>query len=330
VQVKVTTFAGTSQNTAADDYTYYLVEYSSIRGIHRYETAQLISQAMFPDPLPPGSGLVIAPGETFQEALCSAPLAAAYGGPVLLTPAIGLENGTKAEMQRLAPDHVFCVGLSTTVVDQVKAAMGAGVTVTAINGVLDNVYDMSYKVAKALGAKVGDMSDAVAIITIGTNFPDAIGVSPLACARSWPVLLTEYYDARPLNASSTNALSQLGITKAIKAGTYCPLPVGVDGLANLSGADRYYTDANVATWAKSNAGLVFAHTGLATGDKFPDALASGPYLAQDDGILLLTPLTGPLPSPISSLISANAADVQHFSFIACIEPVLSQVKALLP
>ena len=40
---------------------------------------------MYPGALPADSGLVLAPGETFPEALCGAPLAAAYGGPVLLT-----------------------------------------------------------------------------------------------------------------------------------------------------------------------------------------------------------------------------------------------------
>ena len=62
----------------------------------------------------------------------------------------------------------------------------------------------------------------------------------------------------------------------------------------------------MANWAKANAGLIFAHIGIATGDKFPDALASGPYLAKDDGILLLSPLNGPLPSGIGAVITANA------------------------
>jgi len=113
-------------------------------------------------------------------------------------------------------------------------------------------------------------------------------------------------------------------------GTYTTLPGGVSGLANLSGADRYVTNANVATWAKTNAGLAFTHTAFATGDKFPDALASGPYLAADDGILLLSPLNGPLPPVIGALITTNATSVQHVTFIACIEPVIGQVKALLP
>ncbi|MBN1632462.1 MAG: cell wall-binding repeat-containing protein, partial [Thermoleophilia bacterium] len=69
---------------------------------------------------------------------------------------------------------------------------------------------------------------------------------------------------------------------------------------------------------------------LTTGDKFPDALAGGPYLAQDHGTLLLSPLQGPLPDPIATVLAANASSVRHFTFIACIEPVIGQVKALLP
>ena len=95
-------------------------------------------------------------------------------------------------------------------------------------------------------------------------------------------------------------------------------------------ADRYGTNANVANWGKANGGLAFTHTGLATGDKFPDALSSGPYLARDHGILLLSPLLGPLPPGIGALIDANRPGIADFSFIAMIEPVVGQVKALLP
>jgi hypothetical protein len=303
---------------------------TSLRGSDRFDTAIKISKAMFPGALPADSGLVLAPGETFPEALCGAPLAAAYGGPVLLTPAIGLNNAVKAEMLRLAPKYVFCVGLSTTVVTQVTTAMGGGVTVTAIRGTGGSVYDMSYRVAKALGTKVGDMSGATAVITRGDVFPDAIGVSPLACSKKWPILLTSSGGGGALHAKATQALSELGITKALKVGTYATLPAGVTGVANLSGADRYFTNVNVAEWGKNNADLEFAHLGIATGDKFPDALAAGPYLALDEGILLLSPLLGPLPAPIAAEITANAADVYCVSFIAMIEPVISQVKALLP
>jgi hypothetical protein len=332
VQVQVTTPYGSSADTTADDYTYQIV-YSSLRGTDRFDTAILVSQASFPGALPAGSGVVLAPGwESYQEALCGAPLAAAWGGPVLLSSKTALYSNVKAELQRLAPDQVFCIGLTgTAVADAVKAAL-PGAVVTSINGTgasADIVYDMSYRVAKALGDKVGDLSGATAIITTGTSFPDAIGVSPLACAKLWPILLTNNAQSA-LHMKSALALSELGITHALKVGTYAPDSPGVAGVGNLSGVDRYYTNANVAAWAKNVAGLSFSHTGLAIGDKFPDALAAGPYLAKDGGILLLSPLDGPLPPAISATISANRLGVQHVSFIAMIQPVIGQVGALLP
>ena len=57
-----------------------LADYRSLKGSDRYDTAIRLSQAMFPGALPPGSGLVLAPGETFPEALCGAPLPRRMGG----------------------------------------------------------------------------------------------------------------------------------------------------------------------------------------------------------------------------------------------------------
>ena len=207
-----------------------------------------------------------------------------------------------------------------------------GAAVTTIRGDGGSVYDMSYRVALALGQKVGTagkMTGATAIITRGDLFPDAIGVSPLVCAQKWPVLLTNG-PTGDLHPSAVAALTELGITSVLKVGTYAVLPEGVVGLANLSGNDRYYTNRNVADWSMANAGLTFSHLGITTGDKFPDALAAGPYLAGDGGVLLLSPLNGPLPSCISLEIAGNGAAVQKVSFIAMIEPVVGQVKARLP
>jgi hypothetical protein len=302
------------------------ISYVYLRGTDRYDTAVRISRAMFADALPAGAGLVLAPGETYPAALCGAPLAAAYGGPVLLTSGSGLAPGVKAEIVRLAPARVFCVGLSDGVANAVRAAV-PGATVEVIRGASGNVYDMSRRVANALETRVGDMRAATAIITTGAGFADAIGVSPLACAKLWPIVLTNNTKG-PLLASARDTLTDLGITKAIKVGTYTGLPTGVVGLANLSGGDRYQTNCKVAEWAKANAGLSFAHTGLATGEKFPDALACGPYLGRDAGLLLLSPLTG-LPGAMYGEIPPNAAAVAKVSFVAMVEPVIGQARMLL-
>ncbi len=98
---------------------------------------------------------------------------------------------------------------------------------------------------------------------------------------------------------------------------------------NLSGADRYYTNANVAKWAQAYAGLTYTHTGFATGDKFPDALAAGPYLAQRRGILLLT---GPstVPPAISTAIAAHVSEIQSISLIGLGSPATWQLALLAP
>lgn len=314
-------FAGINPCTSLD--------HISIRGTDRFDTAIKISQALFPAGLPSDSGVVLALGwESYQEALCGAPLAAAYGGPVLLSSKTILYSAVKNELQRLGPDHVFCIGLTDALANAVQDAL-PGAAVSSIRGTGGSVYDMSRKVAGALETRIGDMSGATAVITMGTRFPDAIAVGPLACFEQWPILLTDTIDG-PLHASAAAAIADLSIKKALKAGTYCVLPGGVSGVGNFSGADRYYTNCNVAWFAYYKAGMAYTHVGFTTGDKFPDALAAGPLLARWMGILFLSPLCGPLPACVAGEIAAHNLSVRHVYFIACIEPVIGQVKALLP
>lgn len=326
VQVQVNTALGSTADVPEDDYTYD-VTFTSIRGDDRYWTALKISQKMFPTGLPEGSGLVLAPGDSYQEALCGAPLAAAFGGPVLITPKAILISAVRAEIIRLQPQYVICIGLSDAIKNAVQTALGATGVASVIRGA--DVYEMSYKVAMALGAKVGDMTDAVAIITRGDVFADAIVVPPLACFEQWPILLTDGATGS-LNTWAVKALTDLGITKAIKVGTYCTLPDWVTGMANLSGNDRYYTNRNFAEWCKNVVGLTFKHAGMTTGDKFPDALCSGPYMAKDMGILLLSPLYGPLPACIKAEYQTHAGTVGQTSFFGMLDSVMNQVKALVP
>ena len=95
------------------------------------------------------------------------------------------------------------------------------------------------------------MSGATAIVTGGTIFPDAIGVSPLACAKRWPILLTRPTSAVPTRLCTPKPPrpSGLDITTLLRWAPTPPCPAGVTGVANCSGADRYYTNANVAIWA---------------------------------------------------------------------------------
>ncbi len=108
--------------------------YPSYRGSDRYDTAIKLSKALFPGALPADSGLVLAPGETFPEALCGAPLAAAYGGPVLLTYKTAWPTTSKPRCCGWRPSTWSASGSPATAVNAVISAMGPSVTVIPITG----------------------------------------------------------------------------------------------------------------------------------------------------------------------------------------------------
>ena len=54
---------------------------------------------------------MLVPGEDYAQSLIVTPLAAAYGGAVLLLPPDGIREDLAAEIARLAPTQVFLVGI---------------------------------------------------------------------------------------------------------------------------------------------------------------------------------------------------------------------------
>jgi len=296
--------------------------YQTISGPDRYQTAIQVSQAGFA----PGVGaVVLATGENYPDALSAAPLAAAYGGPVLLTRSTSLDEGTASEIARLQPGKIFIVGLETAVVSQVEvafpdlAAVPEGIVVLA--GA--NRYETARLVAEQVKVKLGVVTGVV--ITPGDSFADALSAGPLAAAEGWPILLTP--SGGPVPDTTVQALGALQVTTGLEVGTYAD--PGVPGLAldHIVGADRYDTSAKIAEYAAAK-GLSYGHLALAIGEDFPDALAAGPYLAKDRGIILLTRRAG-VPAAIASVLLERADAVGTVDFIG-LEPAATRpVKLLL-
>ncbi len=69
-----------------------------------------------------------------------------------------------------------------------------------------------------------------------------------------------------------------------------------------------------SNWACAEQGFSFADAGIATGDKFPDALAAGPLQGKSRSLVVLTPPTY-LDSRIRSLLQANYDDAEHIRFL---------------
>jgi len=289
----------TTSTTAAPVQKFTLVQ-----GADRYETAVAISRQGFPQGAP---AAVLVPGETFQEALCAAPLAKAYGGPLLLVPPDGLTDGLLAELERLNPSEVFLVGVqNASAVKKDLGGLPGAPVVTSLRG--GDVYETAALVAAQLKKKL--VTIAKVVIVPQSTFADGLAVAPLAASQGWAILFTSQSQRPP--RATRDAIVELAVGSALVVGSQAQ--VDVAQVERVTGANRYDTCAQVAQYGLTH-GLELGHVALATGEDFPDALAAGPYLALDNGLLLLTK-DEVVPPPIASFLSGRAKDILVFDFIA--------------
>ncbi len=297
-------------------------DYSNLRGADRYETAVKVSQAGYS----PGVGaVVLATGEDFPDALSAAPLAAVYDGPVLLTHKATLDDVTVAEISRLAPGKIFLVGLEPVLVAQVKAAFPElAATEGAIVGLAGiDRYDTARLVAAEVKARVGSVTGV--IVAPGDSFADAVSAAPLAAFKGWPILLTPA--GGPVPEATVQALADLAAPGALVVGTHVALSSPEMTTTYIAGSDRYDTCVKIDAYAVEQ-GLSYSSLGLATGEKFPDALAAGPYLAKNGAVLLLTKSSS-VPSVAAQVLLQHTDEIQSVIYMGLESAVTRQVSLLL-
>jgi putative cell wall-binding protein len=318
---------------SSEEFTYQIVigdrvRFTRLGASSRYLTAVEVSKHGFPNGAP---AAVVAFGGNFPDALCAAPLAHAYGGPVLLTPTAALPDAVIAELTRLAPSRVFVVGSGTVVSPHVQTQLGqlaSHPTVTRLGGA--GRFETAAMVSDTLRAKSG--SPGRVVVVNGYGYADALSAAPLAAAKGWPILLTR---TAAMPAATTGAVSRSGASTALVVGSNTAVSEAVKSAlpsaTRAGGSNRYETCARVLDFAVGQ-GCSYRHLALATGVNFPDALAAGPLLAVDDGLLLLTPPAG-LPTCISTRLTARKAIVTDVDTIgstsvvpqACVEAVRAAV-----
>jgi putative cell wall-binding protein len=147
-----------------------------------------------------------------------------------------------------------------------------------------------------------------AVITVGSNFPDALAASALAGAVDGVLVLTR---TDTLPTGLVTYLDGLGVTGAyIVGGTTVVSPAVQTTLQNaglnvvrIGGADRYETAANVASEVKRLLGDRFTNQCfVARGDAFPDALAASPW-AYTAGVPVVLTQPGSLPGATSDILA---------------------------
>jgi len=266
------------------------VEETPIAGANRFDTAIAVSEAAFPDG---ADWVVIATGRNWPDALGGSALAGALDGPILLTDTTILPEAVADEIERLGATNAVILGGT--------AAVGANVE-TSLNILLGsaNVERIAgadrYLTADAVGARTidefGAGFDGTAFVVTGANYPDALAAAPLAAGLHWPLFLTR---VTGISASTETAMD--GVSSVLVLGGTAAVPAAIennlnamygnDNVDRLAGADRYASAIVIASYGVDH-GLRWDRLALATGQKFPDALAGGVMQGRDGSVLLLT------------------------------------------
>ncbi len=295
-----------------------------VEGTNRYKTGVAAAERAFPDG---ADTVVIATGANWPDALGGSALAGAVDGPLLLTAKDALPSEVAAEIAHLGSTKAYILGgtpaVGTGVETALKASLGAS-NVTRLAG--DSRYTTARKVADEVIALAGPGYDGVAYVATGGNFPDALGVSPVAAATVRPILLADPRSGAVSRPAAVDEVYILGSTSAVAASVETALKtaLGASDVHRLWGANRYSTAVAVANHGIAE-GLSFDGVGIATGTNFPDGLSGGAMLGRLGSVMLLTPGTTLAPETKAALQS-NADDIDSV-FILGGTPAISDTVA---
>lgn len=262
-----------------------------IGGSDRFDTSVEVSQRHFPA----GAGTVIlATGMKFADGLAAAGLAGEYDAPLLLTDRDELPGVVADEIVRLGASDVIIVGGPDAVTEDVAdevAALGE-IAVDRIGG--EDRYETAAMIAEEILALEGDGFSGMFLIARGDLFADALTASPVAYANHIPILLVAPDE---LPEATVDVIRAAGAERAIivggKAAVQPKVAAQVASMVasndRIDGTDRYDTSANFCQWAYDNELADWASVGIATGEKFPDALSGGAGIGSRGGLVMLTP-----------------------------------------
>ena len=144
----------------------------------------------------------------------------------------------------------------------------------------------------------------VVYVTNGENYPDALSAGPAAAHEGGPLLLVKPNELPAAVAAEITRLDPakivvVGGISSVTEGVYNDLDALTDEIVRISGANRYEASRNVADYAFGTADLVY----VATGEKFPDALAAGGAAgAQDAPVVLVNGSAATLDAATATLL----------------------------
>jgi hypothetical protein len=262
-----------------------------IAGADRVATAVAASEWAFPQP-GSGSAVVLSRSDQFADALAGTPLAVAKHGPLLLTGSAALDPRALAEIRRVLPPGgpVYLLGGPVALAPAVASAL----------------QDLGYQVTRLAGADRFATAVAVAdqglanpstvFEATGLDFPDALSAAVAAAGQHAAVLLTDGPVQDPATAGYLASH-----TADLRVAVGGPAVTADPGAKPVAGSDRYSTSVALAK-AYGRVGTV---VGVASGLAFPDALAGGAALAEQELPLILVPEAEPPPASVESYLASD-------------------------
>lgn len=154
------------------------VSFSRISGSDRYETSVKVAQI-----IGGSNGIVIAPGESFADALSIASISAAQQMPILLSETDSLPSNVRTFIISANPSKAYVVGGTGVVKDQAVAGIN---NLKRLGGT--DRYDTNRLV---IGEFVNSINFKNVYVATGIDFADALGGAAAAALTSSPIVLTD-------------------------------------------------------------------------------------------------------------------------------------------
>ena len=253
-------------------------------GANRYGTMEKISQAGYDE----CRWACVATGENFPDALSASPLAGTLDAPLLLTKPDRLSKRCRNELVRLGVEDVFLLGGPDAISERVESEIeDLGCTTHRAWGA--DRFETSVEILRAMREQ-GASFDTVVLAT-GDGFADSLSIGPWTYVHKAPIILVK---DTTLPAASSKAIKDCaGVENILIVGGSLAVSDSVRTqlgddytYTRVAGADRYRTSWAIAEWECAQ-DLDWARPALATGERFPDALAGAALQGRRGSCLLL-------------------------------------------
>ncbi|MCT8974980.1 leucine-rich repeat protein [Clostridium sp. CX1] len=250
-------------------------------GADRYGTAVAISKSGWKQ----SNDVILASGESYNDALVGSSFAYLKNAPVLITYSDKLNSSVSAEIERLQAKNVYILGSEATISENIYNELKQKYNVVRIGGT--GLYDTAVNVGDEI-RKVKQF-DTVVIAPEG-DFPDALAIAPFSAMNTMPILFS---NRDSLRTDTMTAIQKWDIKNAVIVGGTGVVSDTIDSqlkslginVTRLAGQDRYDTSLEIIKHFEPSQG--YKSIAVASGESYPDALTGAELAAKNNIPLVL-------------------------------------------